>query len=274
MKHFTLLAAFVVAFLGAQAQIVDPDFEAGAGGGAWAEFSLNFGTPLCDLASCGDCGGGCIPHSGDWYAWFGGVGAIEAGTLTQDIMIPSGSAAELKLWLAIPEPGPGLTADAFGVTLDGSIVFNATAADSTMYMDYTEVTIDVSSYADGSTHTLIIAGGNTTAELVNFVCDDLSLTVDGTEIVGVGELLNREIEVVVYPNPAEDQITLQFNHEVHGDAVVTIYNLNGQVVSQENLSDVFNKTYSLSTDSMENGMYLVNVEANGTSFQQRVTVAK
>ena len=59
------MAAFVCAALFTQAQIVDPSFEAGAGSGAWTEFSLNFGTPLCDLASCGNCGGPCVARTGD-----------------------------------------------------------------------------------------------------------------------------------------------------------------------------------------------------------------
>jgi hypothetical protein len=258
MKHFTLLAAFFFAALFTQAQIIDASFEAGPGGGAWAEFSINFGTPLCDLATCGDCGGPCVAHSGDWYAWFGGATAVEAGTLTQDFMIPAGTAAELTFWFNIASAGDTLPDDQFGMSMDGSEIFLATAEEYATYNGYTEVVIDISAYADGANHTLLVAGGQTTAVSVNFIADDFGLSVDGNEVVGVSEIMNQEVLVFAYPNPAQ----------------VTIMNLNGQIVSQDSLGDIQNKTFSMDTNSLENGIYLLQVEAEGVSYSQRISVAK
>jgi hypothetical protein len=274
MKHFTLLAAFVCAALFTQAQVIDPSFEAGAGGGAWAEFSLNFGTPLCDLGSCGNCGGPCVAQSGDWYAWFGGANAVEAGTLEQTFNIPSGSAAELTFWFNIASPGAGLAEDAFGMTMDDNELFLATAQDSAMYDGYTLVTVDISAYADGADHDLLIAGGQTTSVATNFLVDSFGMSVDGNEVVGVSEIMNQEVEVYAYPNPAQDVINLQFNRQIQGAAKVTILNLNGQIVSQDLLSDVNNKTFTMDTNSLENGIYLMQVEAEGVSYSQRISVAK
>ena len=60
----------------------------GAGGSDWASSSTNFGTVLCDVVSCGTCGGACGPHSGTYFTWFGGVSpvAFEEGTITQILM--------------------------------------------------------------------------------------------------------------------------------------------------------------------------------------------
>ena len=268
------MAAFVCAALFTQAQIVDPSFEAGAGSGAWTEFSLNFGTPLCDLASCGNCGGPCVARTGDWYAWFGGANAIEAGTLQQSINIPAGTAAELTLWFNIASAGDTLAGDAFAMSMDGSEIFLATAEDYAMYNGYTEVVIDVSAYADGADHTLLVGGGQTTTVAVNFLADDFGLSVDGNDIVGVSEILNQEVVVFAYPNPAQDVLNLQFNRQIQGEAQVTIMNLNGQIVSQDLLGDVYNKTFSMDTNSLENGIYLMQVKAEGVSYSQRISVAK
>ena len=46
---------FMIGSLNAQVELVtDGSFEAGIGSGAWTESSTTFGTPLCDLAGCGN----------------------------------------------------------------------------------------------------------------------------------------------------------------------------------------------------------------------------
>src|SRR6187455_3390784 len=68
--------------------IQDGGFEAGAGSGNWVESSSNFGSPICDLAGCGN-GTGTGPHSGTYFTWFGGLpSGVEIGSLEQTIMIP------------------------------------------------------------------------------------------------------------------------------------------------------------------------------------------
>lgn len=50
----------------------DSGFEAGTPNPYWTEASINFGSPLCTVATCGS-GGGTGPHTGSWWAWFGGI---------------------------------------------------------------------------------------------------------------------------------------------------------------------------------------------------------
>ncbi|MFQ5577576.1 MAG: hypothetical protein ACE5G8_11395, partial [Anaerolineae bacterium] len=65
--------------------VVDGGFEAGPNGGTWNEFSTNFGTPICDVFTCG-FGNGTGPRSGLYWAWFGGFGGgLEDGSVDQDI---------------------------------------------------------------------------------------------------------------------------------------------------------------------------------------------
>jgi len=69
--------------------VVDGSFEAGPGGGAWIEASTNFGSPICDVGGCGT-GTGTGPRDGNFWTWFGGIGASEIGSVCQDITIPTG----------------------------------------------------------------------------------------------------------------------------------------------------------------------------------------
>ncbi len=273
MKHFTLIILSVFFMSSAQAQMVDPSFEAGAFGGVWEEASTNYGTPLCD-AGCGTCGGGCVAYSGAWYAWFGGAGAVETGVLNQTFTIPSGNAGVLTFWFKIPTEGAGIEADWCNVKIDGNIIWSANGTQAAEYAEYTQITLDVSQFADGAAHDFALEGYQTTAVSTNFLMDAFSLSVDGTEATNINEMLNHEGMVDVYPNPASDLINLQFGLSAEGVATVTIYNVAGQIVIQESLSNINNALYTLDTSVLDAGMYVVSVENGTERFQERVLVTK
>lgn len=147
--------------------VADGSFETGKTGTAWTQASTNFGSPLCD-ATCG----GPDAHTGDWFVWFGGISSKnEAGSVEQSVTIPSGKAT-LSFWLL---GGVSGGTGWMHVMLDGTEVFTLTQADIPDYSEYTQVNVDVSSFADGAAHTLrfesqTFSGGNT-----NFFVDDVSL---------------------------------------------------------------------------------------------------
>ena len=71
--------------------ILDPTFEAGDPWPDWTtQTGTEFGTPLCDLATCGDGGGSAPPFAGNNWAWFGGFPAPQIETLGQVVTIPNG----------------------------------------------------------------------------------------------------------------------------------------------------------------------------------------
>jgi len=275
MKHFTLILLSFFFALTAQAQLVDPGFEEGALGGVWEEASTNFGTPLCDLATCGDCGGPCSAYSGDWYAWFGGAGgATEAGVLAQTFIVPAGSVGELTFWFKIASAGEELEADWMYVKMDGESYWSANATQGAEFAEYTQITLDVSEFADGAAHTLSVEGYQTTVESVNFLLDEFSVSVDGNVATGINDQLNHEATVAIYPNPATDIINLQFGIVAEGVATVSVYNVAGQIVIQESLSNINNALYTLNTSVLDAGMYVVAVDNGTERFQERVLVTK
>ena len=169
--------------------IGDPSFEAGSPNPVWTEASTNFGTPLCDMAGCGNGGGTALPRTGDWWAWFGGIAAPEVGSVEQTVTIASGTAANLKFWLWNgSESGSGT--DDFVVLIDGSQVFQVFEADPTYTGGYAEVTIDVSAFADDANHTITFMSTSGGTGVTNFSLDDVSLLTCAA-FVGMG------------PNPLE-----------------------------------------------------------------------
>ena len=167
MKNFTLIFYFIFAItLTVSAQIADGSFEAGPGGGDWTEASTNFGTPICDVATCSDCGGPCVPNTGDFYGWFGGAGLVETASVEQSLVIPLGTAASIEMMVHIADLGPGLVEDRLELSVDGNILTTITTHDSTTYgMAYTLSTTDITALADGNMHTVRIEGFQTTEPL-------------------------------------------------------------------------------------------------------------
>jgi len=101
--------------------VVDGSFEAGPGAGTWIEASTNFGTPICDVGGCGT-GTGTGPSDGNFWTWFGGVGASEIGSVCQDIIIPTGINS-LVLTFDLEMIICDSASDFMEVTVDGTQIF-------------------------------------------------------------------------------------------------------------------------------------------------------
>jgi subtilisin-like proprotein convertase family protein len=165
--------------------IVDGSFEGGSPNAAWDEGSTNFGTPLCDAASCGTGGGTAGPRTGAWWAWFGGIQAVEDAFVSQSVNIPTGAQATLQFYLWIGAHSGGGTADYVRVLVGGTEVFRATDADTQYDAGYTLVTVNVSAQAGGQ-RIVRIESHNGDVGVFNANVDDVSLNVGGCPSPTVG----------------------------------------------------------------------------------------
>jgi hypothetical protein len=159
--------------------VLDPGFEAGTPSRVWDEASVVFGTPICNADCTDEPGAG--PYAGDWYAWYGGLEALEDGTpqpdvssVTQTINLPAGDNAWLSFRFEI-NAGAGTGDDVFAVDIDGMNVFMATDAEIDDYAEYRHVQVDVSAFADGGDHTLVFHGDLAGIEVTNFFLDEIEL---------------------------------------------------------------------------------------------------
>ncbi len=154
--------------------IQDPGFEAGTPNPVWTEASTNFGTPLCDAGSCG-LGGGTGPHSGNFWAWFGGVLAFEEGSVSQSVTIPAATSVTLSFWLEMPACGD---TGFLEVLVNGVQEFSVDNTDPDCgVVGYQQKTVDLTAY-QGQTvtlafHSIVQGVGNGST---NFFVDDVSLT--------------------------------------------------------------------------------------------------
>ncbi len=155
--------------------VIDPGFEAGSPSAAWAEYSTNYGTPLCNGA-CLPPGSPTIAHSGAWWAWFGGApDHYEHATLAQTMFIPPGGAILHFFLLAYSTRLDGQ--DSLRVFVDATPVFGVTDLQLGPYLaDYVQVDVDLSAFV-GGTRTLKFecVQTGTSGLYTNFHVDDVTI---------------------------------------------------------------------------------------------------
>ena len=134
--------------------------------------STNFGTPLCDLAGCGNGAGASPPRTGAIWAWFGGATSAETATLGQSVTIPAGTAS-LRFWMRIGTVTAPFT-DVLNVRVDGVTVQTYTEP-AVAEAAYTERVIDLTAFANGASHNITFEYIGTTTGTGSFVVDDVSL---------------------------------------------------------------------------------------------------
>lgn len=144
-------------------------------GGTWNEQSTNFGTPICDVASCG-LGGGTGPFAGTFWVWIGGIaGSSESASVGQTVTIPPG-VATLSFEFEIPSCD-GFGFDTFGVSMDNVPLYSTDDLDPACgNVGYKLIQIDVSQFADGGQHTLSVSGSTDSFFTpTNFMVDNVQL---------------------------------------------------------------------------------------------------
>jgi len=162
-------------------RIADGTFETGPPWPLWTvQTSTNFGTPLCDVASCGDGFGQARPYTGINWAWFGGAAAAENATLGQTYIVPTAGPATLTFQMWIGGVSFPFT-DTLTVSVDGNVVqtfIEPGAAEA----GYSLRSIPVNFVTTGS-HTVLFTYHGPTADVANFNVDNISLLAGGTCVV-------------------------------------------------------------------------------------------
>jgi len=79
----------------------------------------------------------------------------------------------------------------------------------------------------------------------------------------------------VYPNPANASATVSFELSNEADVVLTVTDLSGKVVFNNAMGTVNGaQKVTVNTDSLTSGVYMVNINVNGTVSTQKLIVRK
>ena len=195
----------------------DPGFELGDPNPYWTGTSTNFPSPLCTVDTCGT-GPNASPRTGSAWGWFGGTTANEIATLSQPVTIANGVSASLKFYLWIGSADAGSNSlDVFTAKVDNTIVFSANATQINAYSDYKLVSVDISAFADGDSHTIEFRS-ETTGQQVDFNLDDVALVT--VSLTDPPDQFNK----IAPPNGAINQpLTLNLSWQASTGAVSYSY---------------------------------------------------
>ncbi|HNS37025.1 MAG TPA: carboxypeptidase-like regulatory domain-containing protein, partial [Anaerolineaceae bacterium] len=183
---FELMEMPVVKGVNAEQIILDPSFELYTDPSSpWAQYSANFGTPLCTADDCGT-GTGTGPHTGDVWSWFGGSSTGDSGYVSQSVAMDPGSAT-LTFWVEQYVCGANGAANYTALLVDGTEIWRTDGTDAACgVLGYRQITLDMSDYADGSTHE--IKFNSVTTDGANFFIDDVELNLEaGGDVTWLSE---------------------------------------------------------------------------------------
>lgn len=97
--------------------------------------------------------------------------------------------------------------------------------------------------------------------------NDFNARVNTTALTsGLGEQVNSN-DVVVYPNPSSDNITIQLPGNILAEKL-EIYDMNGKLVVSKHNSNTLN------VSSLTKGLYLLKINAQGSVMQKQVIITE
>ncbi len=84
--------------------------------------------------------------------------------------------------------------------------------------------------------------------------------------------IQRNLDIKLYPNPANHSVTIQSELQQHDMTLIAIYDMNGRIVYESNISQ--NPTYVINTSNMEPGMYMVMLRNGSTFSMEKLLIAR
>ena len=196
--------------------VTDGSFEA-VNAVAWAQTSTNFGSPLCDVAGCGNGAGTAGPRTGTQWIWFGGADTLaETASVEQAVTLPAGAnSLTFGYWLGVC--GTGGAADFIRLTVGGTELWRRNASSTECgAAGYSVATVDISALAAGVSRNIRFeATTGTAGNNSNFHIDDVSIAGLATCVVPTftvgGNLTGLAGTGLVLRNNAGDNLPVAAN---------------------------------------------------------------
>ncbi len=102
--------------------------------------------------------------------------------------------------------------------------------------------------------------------------DDVVVTVTVGQIVGTEDLAFQQA-ISMFPNPADQNVTLSFNFEESVDLQVKLTNTVGAVLQQQVVTQALNGTLELNINNLAEGVYFVQMTDGKRQSTQRLVVS-
>ena len=110
---------------------------------------------------------------------------------------------------------------------------------------------------------------------MKYVTDTTNEVADSVDLLDIPTVVGNSVGTVsVYPNPVYGDAHLTLNGNVSGNATLRIYDLNGRMVATRQLGTVSagENNFTVSTEGLSKGMYLINVIIGGHTSVAKMMV--
>jgi hypothetical protein len=83
----------------------------------------------------------------------------------------------------------------------------------------------------------------------------------------------KQTEVMVYPNPVKDQLTVQFGADINSIASISIFDMTGRLVYSGEKEIAGNKlTVRLPETSVSKGLHLMQIDTGKSIFSSKFMI--
>lgn len=136
-------------------------------------------------------------------------------------------------------------------------------------------------YAENKAYQICLTVSDSALNCMSFYCDTLGLDSSGNilkssgftlkvldiSVIGLEENSNPLEELVLFPNPASESISVKWPKSV-GDLNYILYNINGQVVKSGELYKSRKKTIEIV--QLKSGLYWIEIESDGNRLVRKI----
>lgn len=129
-------------------------------------------------------------------------------------------------------------------------------------------------YSPLSKYPLFSISNETITSALGTTTETVTLINNNYKTVGINEAANQTLSnVSVYPNPAKDNITINFVNENAENASYEMLNALGQTVRTQNIPVVKGETlYNVNLTGIDNGVYFVKLNVGNKTSISKITV--
>jgi thiol-disulfide isomerase/thioredoxin len=109
--------------------------------------------------------------------------------------------------------------------------------------------------------------------LINSATDEIVNAAEGQAVLGIDEEANNLFSASLYPNPANDLVTLNLNIKEMNEVTIDMYNIAGLLVNSSNLGSLNGENrITLNASSYEAGIYTVHINVGGSVMTQKMII--
>ncbi|MGE0568016.1 MAG: T9SS type A sorting domain-containing protein, partial [Bacteroidia bacterium] len=131
--------------------------------------------------------------------------------------------------------------------------------------------VDIPGIDTSGTYYVTITGTNAVFNNLDFIAD--SDYVYNAFFLSIDELNQKKAEVFVYPNPANEQISIDLFGLKENSAKITLHSLTGKLVFEKKVDyDKSDPKAIINTKDFENGVYLFGLEVEGVLRQRKLII--